>query len=180
MVEFAIVLPVLALLVFGLIDFGLIFNDLLELRQGVRDGARQAAVANFGDSDTCPGSTIAGGQPASVQARKLICRTRASIALDTDDMRVKVCLRDQATLTTCSTSTGDYTSADNMIVVCAMYPMHSTTGFVPFLSGRVITDRVAIRVEQTGQELTGTPDDLKTVQETPLAGQSWDFCVPEA
>lgn len=175
--EFAIILPVLALLIFGMIDFGLIFNDLLELRQGVRDGARQAAVANFGSASTCTGTTAPAG--GSDQAKRLICRTRASIDLDTSKMRVKVCLRSTAAPTTCSNDTNDYKSANHMIVVCAMYPMSTRTGALAFMSGKVITDRVAIRIEQTGFELTGTPDNLTTLEETPLAGQNWNFCVPE-
>ena len=44
MTEFAVVLPVLCLLVFGVIQFGLLFNDYLTLTDAVRTGARKAAV----------------------------------------------------------------------------------------------------------------------------------------
>ena len=45
MVEFAIVLPVLLVLVFGIIQFGIVFNHYLTLTDAVRAGARQAAVS---------------------------------------------------------------------------------------------------------------------------------------
>jgi Flp pilus assembly protein TadG len=44
-VEFAIVLPILLLLVFGIIQFGILFNNYLTLTDAVRAGARQAAVS---------------------------------------------------------------------------------------------------------------------------------------
>jgi Flp pilus assembly protein TadG len=43
--EFAIVLPVLALLLFGVIQFGILFNNYVTLTDAVRAGARKAAVS---------------------------------------------------------------------------------------------------------------------------------------
>jgi hypothetical protein len=45
--EFALVVPVLAVLVFGMIDYGLYFTDSLGARDGARAAARQGAVADF-------------------------------------------------------------------------------------------------------------------------------------
>jgi Flp pilus assembly protein TadG len=47
MVEFAIVLPILLILVFGIIQFGITFNHYLTLTDAVRAGARQAAVSRI-------------------------------------------------------------------------------------------------------------------------------------
>lgn len=44
MVEFALVLPVLILVVFGIIDFGWLFFNKLAIENGAREGARYAAV----------------------------------------------------------------------------------------------------------------------------------------
>ena len=44
LVEFAIVMPLLFLLLFGVIEFAIAFNDYQSIRQGARDGARQAVV----------------------------------------------------------------------------------------------------------------------------------------
>src|SRR3954447_11459066 len=91
LVEFALILPVLVLLLFGLIDFGFIYNDYLQVRQGVRDGARQGAVANFGTTPTCNNSTFLPAS-SSTQAQSLICTTRGLIGLDASKMRVAVCV----------------------------------------------------------------------------------------
>ena len=45
MTEFAVVLPLLALLIFGIIQFGLMFNDYLTLTDAVRAGSRKAVVS---------------------------------------------------------------------------------------------------------------------------------------
>ena len=56
MVEFALVLPILLILLFGIIDFGLYFYNDLQLTQAARDAARYASVHNI-DWGRC--STIA-------------------------------------------------------------------------------------------------------------------------
>jgi Flp pilus assembly protein TadG len=45
-VEFALVLPVLMVMLFGIIEFGLIFKDVLAVNQAAREGARAGAVGN--------------------------------------------------------------------------------------------------------------------------------------
>ena len=45
MVEFTLVFPVLAILLFGVIQFGIAFNNYLALTDAVRAGSRQASVA---------------------------------------------------------------------------------------------------------------------------------------
>src|SRR3954447_20281912 len=87
LVEFALILPILVLLLFGLIDFGFIYNDFIQVRQGVRDGARQGAVASFGSDSTCQGlSTVA----TSLQAKQLLCATRNRIGLDPSRMKTAI------------------------------------------------------------------------------------------
>ncbi len=45
MAEFALVLPLLAVLLFGVIQFGIAFNNYLAVTDAVRAGARKAAVS---------------------------------------------------------------------------------------------------------------------------------------
>ena len=47
MVEFTLLFPVLAILLFGVIQFGIAFNNYLALTDAVRAGSRQGAVAGF-------------------------------------------------------------------------------------------------------------------------------------
>lgn len=44
LIEFAIVLPLLVMLLFGIIEFGWVFAQNLDVRHGAREGARLAAV----------------------------------------------------------------------------------------------------------------------------------------
>ena len=52
MVELAIVLPLFVLLIFGVIEFGMVYNNDISLRQGAREAARQGAVGTFGPAST--------------------------------------------------------------------------------------------------------------------------------
>jgi Flp pilus assembly protein TadG len=47
LVEFAGLLPVLALLLFGIIQFGIVFHDYIAVTDASRVGARKAAVSRF-------------------------------------------------------------------------------------------------------------------------------------
>jgi Flp pilus assembly protein TadG len=190
LVEFALIAPILFLILFGLIDFGFIYNDFLSVRQGVRDGARQGAVANFGPQDasnnwtrtTCNNASFVSGFTSN-EAKALICSTRDRIGLDASKMRVAVCLAQLANSSACSSNTATDYKDGNTLVVCAMYPATSRSGFLkPFLGNGVVTTRVAIRIEQTGLEQQRVAsDDLvssTSSYETPLTGKDWNFCVP--
>lgn len=192
LVEFALIAPILFLLLFGLIDFGFIYNDFLQLRQGVRDGARQGAVANFGTNKTCAGLNASGSSSAQTTASDqtlfLLCATRDRIALDSSKMKTAVCLQPSTGNTTkltnggmCSTDSGDYVDGATL-AVCGMYPARSRSGFLnPFLGNGVVTTRVAIRIEQTFSEITNTvgTNNLASGFETSLpSGKDWGFCVP--
>lgn len=43
--EFALVLPILCLLLFGIVQFGMLFYTYIDLTTATRDGARKVAVA---------------------------------------------------------------------------------------------------------------------------------------
>ena len=58
MVEFALVLPILCLLLFGVIQFGIVFNNYIDLTDAVRAGARKAAVSRQ-DTDPVGSATSA-------------------------------------------------------------------------------------------------------------------------
>lgn len=51
-VEFALVVPLLFLLLLGIVDYGLYFSDSLAVRDGVRQGARQGSVEDFGGCES--------------------------------------------------------------------------------------------------------------------------------
>jgi Flp pilus assembly protein TadG len=47
MVEFAVILPFFLVLVFGIIQFGIVFNNYVTLTDATRAGARAGAVARY-------------------------------------------------------------------------------------------------------------------------------------
>jgi Flp pilus assembly protein TadG len=82
MAEFALVLPVLAILLFGVIQFGIAFNNYLAVTDAVRAGARQAAVARY---------LPPGEREAAVEAKVYA----AADHLDTDKLTVTVSPSDE-------------------------------------------------------------------------------------
>ncbi len=71
MVEFAIVAPILLVLVFGIIQFGIAFNHSLTLTDAVRAGARQGAVSR----------TLPGGPASALAATEARVRSAAQGSL---------------------------------------------------------------------------------------------------
>ncbi len=49
-IEFALILPVLTLLLLGIFQFGLAYNNFLAITHAAREGARMAAVGQFDES----------------------------------------------------------------------------------------------------------------------------------
>ena len=56
LIEFALLAPLLLLLVLGIIEFGWLFSQNNDVRHGAREGARAAAV-NLGDNATLRAAT---------------------------------------------------------------------------------------------------------------------------
>ena len=46
-VEFALILPILVIIVFGIFQFGIAFNNWISLTHAAREGARLAAVGQY-------------------------------------------------------------------------------------------------------------------------------------
>src|SRR6478752_9850327 len=78
MVELAIILPIFLLLVFGVIQFGITYNNLITLRQGTREAARQGAVGNFGSTTSCS----LNGATGSTDIQKLMCLAKQQVGLN--------------------------------------------------------------------------------------------------
>jgi Flp pilus assembly protein TadG len=124
MVEFVVVAPILLLLVFGIVQFGILFNNYVALTDAVRVGARQAAV-----SRQLP-------DPEAVTVTRV---TRAAGHLKTSDLEVTVDPYDPAKGTPTWAQGGDVT-------VTATYPYSiNLLGFV-VKSGR-LTSQTTERVE---------------------------------
>lgn len=123
-VEFALVMPILFLIVFGIIQYGLYFNDSLNARQGVREGARQGVVRNF---------PACGGQATDMD--KLRCNTRLEISAVTGAEYVKV------------VKPSPWARAKPLIV-CALVKSDGGVGILPMPNGGWISSTTQMSIEQ--------------------------------
>jgi len=76
LVEFALVLPILLILVFGIIDFGMGIRSYISLTNATREGARFAAVGNVAgayptDCDGATSTTVIGRVCVSIEGLDL-------------------------------------------------------------------------------------------------------------
>ena len=130
MVEAAIALPVLALFVFGIIDFGWALSQNVDVKSAAREGAR-LAVVNAGT-----------GGSADDRRNDLIAKVKArSTELDDADTAVYVQLEDDD-------SDGNAGEIGETVVVCLKYPLRSLSGFSePFLNGH-LRSKAVMRMEK--------------------------------
>lgn len=128
LVEFALVAPLLLLLLLGMVEFGWLFSQNLDVRHGAREGARLAAV-NFPE----------GPEPNS--------GTRSNA--NRDALVAEVCARMQTATNAALTISSPGNVGDSATVTVAT-PGETLTGFVDFLlpSPLNLTSTVEIRMEQ--------------------------------
>jgi Flp pilus assembly protein TadG len=131
LVEFALISPLVIMLVFGVIEFGIAYNQQIEVRSAAREGGRMAAVDNgCGNGVSCPSATT--------QRDNLIAATRTKAAGLADSSAIKVSV--SYTGTTVGTDT---------VTVCLNYTMHSATlMFQQWLDNVVIKGKAVMRLEQ--------------------------------
>ena len=166
MVELALVLPLLMLVLFGIVEFGITYNNYIAIRDGTREAAREGAVGNFGtSSSTGSPCYLTGASGASDDVKKLMCLAKTQIGLGGQNVRVKV-------LSGASdfTSNGTFAKADS-IIVCAQLQVNPITGlFTSILGHPFLRTKAAFRIEKT--------DLVETAgEETPLSGGDWSWCT---
>ncbi len=155
LVEFALVMPVLALFLFGLVEFGINLNDYQSIRQAVRDTARNAIVQDYGNSGTCAQA----GSTGSDNANAMICTTRANSGLGSN-LTVQVIFTD-------NNGSNDFTT--DKVKVCAVAKAKSVTGIIsPFLKSVYLKSGVETRAEK---KLT-----LTTTTNVDPSGGNWSWC----
>lgn len=133
LVEFALILPVLALLIFGILEFAMLFHSHLELRSGAREAARLAAVDN-GCSvapSTCPSGSTA-------RHDKLVA-----------DVRARLTSLDDPAAADITVFFPDGAAAGKRVKVCLSYPIQPMTGlFSAMFAGQEIRSEAFMRLEQ--------------------------------
>ncbi len=81
-VEFALLLPILLVMVFGLIDFGRALNAQISLTQAAREGARLAALGDSTSDVTARTQAAAGNLSSSVTVTVTPCPANGTQAND--------------------------------------------------------------------------------------------------
>ena len=167
LVEAAIVIPVLVLVLFAVIDFSWAFYQYISLRQGVREGAREAAITTLpGDAGGWPGCVLAANNLPAINRTAagedffdMICYTKARIGLGMgQNVRVSIAWSNNAATPAESQSwapSTDPTKTDSL-VICAQYKVGSLTGALsPVLNNYVLTSKTEIRIEQPSSSPNG-------------------------
>lgn len=146
-VEFALIVPVLMLLVCGILDYGRFFFDSVSLRQGAREAARQAVVQRY--SAACTTGTA---------GAKIACTAKAS----TDTTMGTPVVRIPAV-------SGGWSQGKQMLV--CMQSKEQGTGFVPFPANGILRTKTYMSIE------VGTPvvDPTYTTDAAPSGG-NWTWC----
>jgi hypothetical protein len=128
--EFALVVPVLAVLVFGMIDYGLYFTDSLGARDGARVAARQGSVANF--NGVCPSGYDGSGDP---DLATLACTAVEQTGAIGGDVYARV------------TTPNGWIVGKN-VVVCVAVVENGLTGLTPMPDGNTVRSKLQMRIEQ--------------------------------
>ncbi len=168
-VEFALVAPLLFGLLFGIVDYGLYFADVVTVQQGLGAAARTATLAPSSASGpqwgaaTCQlqQDTGAGGR----QLEHLACSVLQGVDPVAGQLFVRAELVDED---------GDPTTVwrpGSRLRLCGLTDHPPVLPFVPLPSGGRIHTRVDMPVQAVpGQVL------MAAVQSQPPAGADWSWC----
>jgi hypothetical protein len=135
MVEFAIVVPLLILLLCGTIDFGLIFGGYQSMENGVASAARAISLNEYqyGGSASCTGG------PSALTA-DAVCKVVANLGslegINSNTLAVGICFVTPGSTPSCGGTSATGTSVLDDVEVCAQATLQSTTGLTSiFVSG---------------------------------------------
>ncbi|HNI35810.1 MAG TPA: pilus assembly protein [Microthrixaceae bacterium] len=171
LVELAMVVPILVLLVMGIVDYGVLFNQKIGLRGGVREAAWNGSRGLFGAPVDSGCNLTFTGAPPDDPTQRVMCMVKRRSGLAPSEVRVMVRFVDFNN----SASAGTYATGRGLMV-CAMRKANSTTHFFSSLfstSYQVSRLSTVIVSIPPGGSMTGG-------QETPFAGRvgGWSFCDP--
>jgi Flp pilus assembly protein TadG len=172
-VEFALVSPLLFTLLFGAIDYGLYFADVLTVQQSVTDAARDATLsvgnltANWSGSGSCPVIVSVLGSSATNDLAKIACKLSDSI----QPIGGGVVVVKAEVVTPDGTPTAVWQQG-NRLRVCALTRHSAVLPFVPMPDGGTIASRVEMPIQPGNAALL-----LNAVaQDAALVGGDWTWC----
>ncbi len=132
LLEFALVLPILLLVMLGVVDLGIRLADIHTLEDGIRDAAREIAVGNTGGDTGC---VVVGATPPNTETTEAICLVKDRVGLLEADVRVRIVFGAGGAM------------EGEPILVCAQYPGESFTGLLPQFASDSISARSVMRLE---------------------------------
>lgn len=148
-VEFALVLPILLLLTFGIVDYGVLFSNSLSVRDGARQAAR-LAVVQAAATGTC--------------------------ASQTDYMAQVACTADHSISPMSGTAYSRvfYTSwaQGSSLTVCSAVQTDAPVALVPYPSGGWVRTRTDMAIEAASP----TPAGAKSYADPLPNNGSWSWC----
>ena len=167
-VEFALVVPVLFLLVFGILDYGRFFFDSVSLRQGAREAARQAVVQQYPGSVLGSSPTPACSSSLFAVGARIACSAKAASDITIGTPAVNI-----PTIPAVGTNVAGWHQG-NQLLVC-MASKELGTGFVPLPGGGMgigfLRTKVYMSIE-VDKPSNGDP----TFTETDPTGGTWSWC----
>lgn len=119
-VEFALVVPILLYLVFGIISFGYMLSFRQALSQGAAEGARAAAVAITGTTDTVRSASAQAAVNDALGSYGVTCSAgvllKAGKTVGTCTITPTVTCSSGSTAVTCAQISLDYRYKDNSLL----------------------------------------------------------------
>lgn len=159
-VEFALVCTVFFPLLFGIIDYGLYFDNSLNARQGVREEARRAVVQTVSGSCGSPGITV-------VSLNHMRCDAGTQIGALAGKAYVKVTTGPQGWV------------KGQPLAVCTLVKVSGIAPFVPFPNGGWIKSSTQMSIEVDTPVPTDASASTTSASADPSlpAGQDWNWCT---
>lgn len=143
LVEFALVAPLLFLLLFGIVEFGWAFSQNLDVRQAAREGGR-LAVVNYSVTTT---SCTPGGSAGCNDTRKSELLSEICGRLDFDAAGTQLRLQRVDV-----TGNGQNYNLGDTVVITVRKDLDTLTGYLDtFLDDVVLDSKVEMRIEQPAQ-----------------------------
>ena len=145
LVEFALVVPMLLILVFGIIDFGMGLRAYISVAAATREGARYATVGNPPGVFTIGGSGQCDGATTTTTVGKVCATINGLNLVNVQNVKVETC--STASPPSCSPATTSNMLPGSSVRVTADYRYHYITpvkSLVNVLSGGALTDYLTI------------------------------------
>jgi Flp pilus assembly protein TadG len=167
-VEFALVLPVLLLILFGIVDYGIYFSDSVAGQSGVQNATRQASIASFTDCAT-PLTNFVSNQPDGAaptpDMQAVACMVAKRTQALTGTVYVDVVLPTVSGVSTWTTG--------QPLLVCETIVAAGLTGFVPLPDGGQVRSKSVMTI----QDPTNTATPEAGGEQTFSGDDGWAWCT---